>query len=572
MASSDFPTTTTPSPHIINLGGRSTKTNTNTNETTMSSILDAKDRTLVALEALLDINKSRTTTQTVAPATSIHNAMSMTMPSRPSFIPAAYQNHQQNHNHALLSMLRMSNTTNNNNNRFVAPPSTLFPSTTANAGINDGTLRRQNNNNQHHQLLHSRMNSSSGSTSSLSSLMNIDNNRKEQAHLLLPRPTSVSSSSSPANSTPPKAGRRKKLMDAANVRKSEVEAALRSKPQRGRKRENLSEEERLELTRTRNREHAKTTRNRKKARYDSLLQIEQEHETCKRQLETMKARRACVDNFLRIRSAHMRCPSSVVAATTTTAAGPASTALFNMNTSSMNSVVSSDHISLASLVQAADNADANKNYGLDDTARSVSFTTDDGVVSDDANNGHHPHHNNVSLKLLQLSASSCFSVDTTLATTFGAVLDDLHSFQFHLCCEFEDGSGEMKFLRFTDLAGMCSFDAIIRDKLLRSNNNNGSGLEMLSKLEYVVSGSPEGEIATISDSAFVQVDLVANIAAENEPVVVASGVMKFLFSSNSDNIVAVDSYIQKNQTAQMVEQAGSTSPHEDDQNGPGMSI
>lgn len=114
----------------------------------------------------------------------------------------------------------------------------------------------------------------------------------------------------------------------------------------------------------------------------------------------------------------------------------------------MNSVVSSDHISLASLVQAADNADANKNYGLDDTARSVSFTTDDGVVSDDANNGHHPHHNNVSLKLLQLSASSCFSVDTTLATTFEAVLDDLHSFQFHLCCEFEDGSGEMKFLRF----------------------------------------------------------------------------------------------------------------------------
>ena len=40
------------------------------------------------------------------------------------------------------------------------------------------------------------------------------------------------------------------------VRKDEVEAALRSKPQRGRKRENLNAEERLELTRTRNREHA----------------------------------------------------------------------------------------------------------------------------------------------------------------------------------------------------------------------------------------------------------------------------------------------------------------------------
>jgi hypothetical protein len=44
------------------------------------------------------------------------------------------------------------------------------------------------------------------------------------------------------------------------VRKEKVAAALRSKPQRGRKREDLSEKERLELTRTRNREHAKSTR------------------------------------------------------------------------------------------------------------------------------------------------------------------------------------------------------------------------------------------------------------------------------------------------------------------------
>ena len=48
--------------------------------------------------------------------------------------------------------------------------------------------------------------------------------------------------------------------ESENIRKNEVEAALRSKPQRGRKRENLNAEERLELTRTRNREHAKSTR------------------------------------------------------------------------------------------------------------------------------------------------------------------------------------------------------------------------------------------------------------------------------------------------------------------------
>jgi len=52
----------------------------------------------------------------------------------------------------------------------------------------------------------------------------------------------------------------KDTKEEKNIRKQEVEAALRSKPQRGRKRENLNAEERLELTRTRNREHAKSTR------------------------------------------------------------------------------------------------------------------------------------------------------------------------------------------------------------------------------------------------------------------------------------------------------------------------
>lgn len=48
--------------------------------------------------------------------------------------------------------------------------------------------------------------------------------------------------------------------ELGRIRQEEVNAALRSKPQRGRKRDNLSALERLELTRTRNREHAKSTR------------------------------------------------------------------------------------------------------------------------------------------------------------------------------------------------------------------------------------------------------------------------------------------------------------------------
>ena len=49
------------------------------------------------------------------------------------------------------------------------------------------------------------------------------------------------------------------IIDAV-VRQEQIDAALRSKPQRGRKRDNLNVRERLELTRTRNREHAKSTR------------------------------------------------------------------------------------------------------------------------------------------------------------------------------------------------------------------------------------------------------------------------------------------------------------------------
>jgi hypothetical protein len=63
-------------------------------------------------------------------------------------------------------------------------------------------------------------------------------------------PTNASEERSNANPPPSKAA----------VRIEKVEAALKSKPQRGRKRDNLNVMERMELTRTRNREHAKSTR------------------------------------------------------------------------------------------------------------------------------------------------------------------------------------------------------------------------------------------------------------------------------------------------------------------------
>jgi hypothetical protein len=76
------------------------------------------------------------------------------------------------------------------------------------------------------------------------------------------------------------------------IRQQEIEKALLSKPQRGRKRANLNEVERLELTRTRNREHAKSTRIRKKMRYEELLDCEKKILELEER-EDLKYRRRC---------------------------------------------------------------------------------------------------------------------------------------------------------------------------------------------------------------------------------------------------------------------------------------
>lgn len=88
------------------------------------------------------------------------------------------------------------------------------------------------------------------------------------------------------------------------VRVEEVEAALRSKPQRGKKRDNLNGLERLELTRTRNREHAKNTRIRKKARYEELVGNETKYFELKGQRELNSK---LIDNAMKFIDARIEC-------------------------------------------------------------------------------------------------------------------------------------------------------------------------------------------------------------------------------------------------------------------------
>jgi len=87
----------------------------------------------------------------------------------------------------------------------------------------------------------------------------------------------------------------------ACVRADEVEKALHSKPQRGKKRENLTSSEKKELTKTRNRMHATKTRIRKKARHDELVECEEQYHKMSKEREVHDGRRKSVARFMKFR-------------------------------------------------------------------------------------------------------------------------------------------------------------------------------------------------------------------------------------------------------------------------------
>lgn len=84
----------------------------------------------------------------------------------------------------------------------------------------------------------------------------------------------------------------------AHVRTDKIRDALNSKPQRGKKRQNLNELERQELTRTRNREHARSTRMKKKARLQELLDTEKRYMQLMSQEDLCRRRRELIVQFV----------------------------------------------------------------------------------------------------------------------------------------------------------------------------------------------------------------------------------------------------------------------------------
>jgi hypothetical protein len=90
--------------------------------------------------------------------------------------------------------------------------------------------------------------------------------------------------------------------DASSNKNNKAEAiilqALQSTSQRGRKRVNLNDDQRHELTRTRNREHARATRVRKKQRYQELTEKEQQLQELESIQELADKRRQAVMTLL----------------------------------------------------------------------------------------------------------------------------------------------------------------------------------------------------------------------------------------------------------------------------------
>jgi len=86
--------------------------------------------------------------------------------------------------------------------------------------------------------------------------------------------------------------------NSRGIDSGKIQVALQSKPQRGKKRKDLTEEERLELTRQRNREHARSTRQKKKARLDELEEIETRYLSLKRRETLNNHRRRHIVEFV----------------------------------------------------------------------------------------------------------------------------------------------------------------------------------------------------------------------------------------------------------------------------------
>ncbi|KAL7524319.1 hypothetical protein ACHAWF_000899, partial [Thalassiosira exigua] len=130
--------------------------------------------------------------------------------------------------------------------------------------------------------------------------------KKRPAHPVAPPPATVSHGfgvQSPAASV----NSRRPL--EVEVRTDKIKDALQSKPQRGKKRENLSDLERLELTRTRNREHARCTRMKKKARLDHLIATEKRYALLQAKEASDDLRRKNLEDLVES-AAEGECPQS----------------------------------------------------------------------------------------------------------------------------------------------------------------------------------------------------------------------------------------------------------------------
>jgi len=187
--------------------------------------------------------------------------------------------------------------------QLVAAQAAMAAAASAVASVSNGQ-RLDNSSSSHHRLLspqqqHSRQQQPVTPPSTGSTLLSLDSSSLSANKIMLDAAMEEASSCTTSRTT--------NTTNSSSIRREKVEAALRSKPQRGKKRDDLSAKERLELTRTRNREHAKTTRIRKKARYQELLECETKLQVMLQQQATEELQRKAVATFVSLRQNMIRC-------------------------------------------------------------------------------------------------------------------------------------------------------------------------------------------------------------------------------------------------------------------------
>mmetsp|Transcript_1830 Transcript_1830/g.2631 ORF Transcript_1830/g.2631 Transcript_1830/m.2631 type:complete len:701 (-) Transcript_1830:348-2450(-) len=286
------------------------------------------------------------------------------------------------------------------------------------------------------------------------------------------------------------------------IRSDKIKAALQSKPQRGRKRDNLNVLERRELTRTRNREHAKSTRIRKKARYEELVHNEKMYFDLKQERDLEEYRRLTVIKFMEIRTQFIR---GIVSDLND------SSWHFSLDVNSSNKTAfpSSSDVNGPGLKKNG----AIPSFTTFQTSKQSQLLTPDSVHSNLLKQNH--------------------TVRSNSKNALNDVIDNIKLFKFISSPGQHHAS-----------LGIWKLQA--HDSDIANRVRSALGDDVISSLEFRISGGPDSVALTKDSKGFADFDLVLKGKDGRSDFILCAGILNMEFASCSNKLVSIQNSVNVN--------------------------